>query len=102
MHIHNPQDPKVRGQSLQSEPADLGLSPRRSHSYNGTDSLEHWREDQNQDLHHNTKDQDPLQSKRQHMEIGTSGYATSMAENIKPITVHIRQDLHSQLGLSAK
>ena len=36
------------------------------------------------------------------MEIETSGYATGMAKNIKPITVHIRQDLHTQPGPSAK
>ena len=96
-HRYDPHDPKVRGQSLQSKPADLGLTPRRSHSYNGNNLSEHSREHHNLDLHLN---QDPLQSKRHRVEIGTNRNIANMVKNTTTPTIHTRQDLHP--GPSAK
>ena len=100
--MYNPQDQRVRGRSLQSEPADSDPSPRRSQSHNGNDSLNHTNKNYNLDQHPQTNNYDPPLNKRHHTRTGTNEYATRSAENTKPTTAHIQQDRHSQLGPSAK
>merc|ERR1712051_991049 len=101
-HAYNPQDPKIRGQSLHSEPVDFDPSPRKSQSHNGNELFNYIRHNHNQDHHPRTNIYGSPMNKRQHIRTEANKYATRSAANVTPTMTDAQQDVHSQFGPSAK
>ena len=102
IHAYNPQDPRVRGRSLQSETVNSDPSPRRSQSHNGNDLFNDIQHDHKRDQHPQTNNCGPSLNKRHHTRTEASKYNARSATNVTPIMANSQQDAHSQFGPSAK